>query len=194
MMLDGRRPHVHTCMAPSVHAHVNSMCPTLRACTPLTPRPTGHPTRCRAHRRERKNICSSTRPYAHDALDRQHLQHDDAQQQVLHNIVHIFFSTCRHALRARTTMAAAPAREPAHAARATPPHAHMHAQLASQQAHTHLHITTASTARFYAVTHGNKTARLRAVNRPAFARCILPLNSLSLISKRSGAWLTTRLS
>ena len=78
-------------------------------------------------------------------------------------------------------MADAPAREPAHAARATPPHAHMHTQLASQQAHTHLHITTASTARFYAVTHGNKTARLRAVNRPAFARCILPLNSLSPI-------------
>ena len=102
---------------------------------------------------------------------------------MLHNIVYNFFSTCRHALRARTTMAAAPAREPAHAARATPPHAHMHAQLASQQAHTHLHITTASTARFYAVTHGNKTARLRAVNRPAFARCILPLNSLSPILK-----------
>ena len=102
---------------------------------------------------------------------------------MLHNTVYNFFSTCRHALRARTTMADAPAREPAHAARTTPPHAHMHAQLASQQAHTHLHITTASTARFYAVTHGNKTARLRAVNRPAFARCILPLNSLSLILK-----------
>ena len=70
------------------------------------------------------------------------LMHNNKSHQVLHNIVYNFFSTCRHALRARTTMADAPAREPAHAARATPPHAH-------------LHVTTASTARFYAVTHGN---------------------------------------
>ena len=54
--------------------------------------------------------------------------------------MHIFFSTFRHALHARTTTAAAPACGPAHTARATPSHAHTHAQLASQQAHAHLHI------------------------------------------------------
>ena len=88
-------------------------------------------------------------PYAHDALRliRRLIANiyntprlDDAQQQVLHNIVHIFFSTFRHALHARTTTAAAPACGPAHTARATPSHAHTHAQLASQQAHAHLHI------------------------------------------------------
>ena len=119
-------------------------------------------TRCHAHLRERKKICSLTRPCARDALGRQHLQHAHAQQQVLHNIVYNFFSTCRHALRART--APWPPRLPAGppTPRAQPLCTRMHTHNLPHNKHTR-------TCTFPPPRHGprNTTARLRAVYRPA---------------------------